>query len=115
MPDNPIQIADAALYLMKTQPSLGIKDPYELTHPVRCGDQPAEAAEAADQEVLGARLRRDLPVPERDVVLGACWPYQTNTLKAAKAPVKDLVPREGATGWLDTWMVASHTKDLECA
>ena len=30
MPDNPIQIADAALYLSKTQPSLGIKDPYEL-------------------------------------------------------------------------------------
>src|SRR3954470_13584460 len=30
VPDNPIQIADAALYLMKTQPSLGIKDPYEL-------------------------------------------------------------------------------------
>src|SRR5207245_7681737 len=31
VPDNPIQIADAALYLSKTQPSLGIKDPYELT------------------------------------------------------------------------------------
>src|SRR3954452_24463469 len=31
VPDNPIQIADAALYLMKTQPSLGIKDPYQLT------------------------------------------------------------------------------------
>ena len=30
VPDNPIQIADAALYLMKTQPSLGITDPYEL-------------------------------------------------------------------------------------
>src|SRR5581483_9130914 len=30
VPDNPIQIADAALYLMKTQPSLGIRDPYEL-------------------------------------------------------------------------------------
>src|SRR3954471_12834173 len=30
VPDNPIQIADAALYLMKTQKSLGIKDPYEL-------------------------------------------------------------------------------------
>jgi Spermidine/putrescine-binding periplasmic protein len=30
VPDNPIQIADAALYLMKHQPSLGIKDPYEL-------------------------------------------------------------------------------------
>ena len=30
MPDNPIQIADAALYLAKSKPSLGIKDPYEL-------------------------------------------------------------------------------------
>src|SRR5919198_1630501 len=30
IPDNPIQIADAALYLSKTKPSLGIKDPYEL-------------------------------------------------------------------------------------
>ena len=27
VPDNPIQIADAALYLMKTQPSLKITDP----------------------------------------------------------------------------------------
>ncbi|HMG97734.1 MAG TPA: hypothetical protein VK546_02370, partial [Gaiellales bacterium] len=27
---NPIQIADAALYLSKTKPALGIKDPYEL-------------------------------------------------------------------------------------
>ena len=41
MPDNPIQIADAALYLSKTQPKLGITDPYELTQPqfnaaVRC-------------------------------------------------------------------------------
>src|SRR3954452_21543338 len=30
VPDNPIQIADAALYLSKKDPSLGIKDPYEL-------------------------------------------------------------------------------------
>jgi hypothetical protein len=28
--DGPIYIADAALYLMKADPSLGIKDPYEL-------------------------------------------------------------------------------------
>ncbi len=28
VPDNPIQIADAALYLMRTQKSLGIRDPY---------------------------------------------------------------------------------------
>jgi putative spermidine/putrescine transport system substrate-binding protein len=33
VPNNPIQIADAALYLSKTQPGLGITDPYELTQP----------------------------------------------------------------------------------
>ena len=29
--DSPIYIADAALYLSKTKPDLGIKDPYSLT------------------------------------------------------------------------------------
>lgn len=33
VPDNPIQIADAALYLSHTKPDLGITDPYELTQP----------------------------------------------------------------------------------
>ena len=33
VPDNPIQIADAALYLKKTQAGLGITDLYELTQP----------------------------------------------------------------------------------
>ena len=33
IPDNPIQIADAALYLSTAEPQLGITDPYELTQP----------------------------------------------------------------------------------
>ena len=33
VPNNPIQIADAALYLQKSKPALGIRDPYELTKP----------------------------------------------------------------------------------
>ncbi len=66
VPDNPIQIADVALYLMKTQPSLGITRPLRA-HPaaVQRGDRAARQAEAADQEVLGARLRRDRPLQER--------------------------------------------------
>ena len=66
IPDNPIQIADAALYLSKTKPALGIKDPYELDQ------KQLDAAVAllkkqkpAAQEVLGARLRPDRPVQER--------------------------------------------------
>ena len=48
-------------------------------------------------------------------VVGASWPYQTNTLQAAKAPVKDLIPKEGATGWADTWMISSKAKHPNCA
>src|SRR6266496_5159920 len=47
--------------------------------------------------------------------VGASWPYQTNTLQAAKAPVKDLIPKEGATGWADTWMISSKAKHPNCA
>jgi putative spermidine/putrescine transport system substrate-binding protein len=116
VPDNPIQIADAALYLMKTQPSLGIKDPYELN--------PAQFAATINL------LKKQKPLVKKywasagqemsdfkhgNVVIGASWPYQTNTLISQKVPVKDLVPKEGATGWLDTWMVSAHTKNLACA
>ncbi len=116
VPDNPIQIADAALYLMKTQPALGIKDPYELNK--------------KQFDATISLLRKQKPLIKKywslasdeidlfkngDAWLGASWPYQTNTLIAAKVPVKDLVPREGATGWLDTWMLSAKAKHPNCA
>jgi putative spermidine/putrescine transport system substrate-binding protein len=116
VPDNPIQIADAALYLMKTKPSLGIRDPYELN--------------SAQFAATIALLKQQKPLIKRywpsggqeindfkngNVVIGAGWPYQLSQLLAAKAPVKDVIPKEGATGWLDTWMVSAHTKQLDCA
>ena len=48
-------------------------------------------------------------------MIGAAWPYQLSTLQADHAPVKDLIPREGATGWVDTWMLASHARHPNCA
>jgi putative spermidine/putrescine transport system substrate-binding protein len=116
VPDNPIQIADAALYLERAQPSLGIKDPYELT-------------QTQFNAAVGL-LKKQKPLIKKywslasdeidlfkngDAVIGASWPYQTNTLKAAKAPVADLIPKEGATGWADTWMLSAHAKHPNCA
>ena len=116
VPDNPIQIADAALYLSKTQPSLGVTDPYELT--------------AKQLNAAVALLKRQKPLIKKywalasdeidlfkngDAVIGASWPYQTITLQDAKAPVKDLIPDEGATGWADTWMLSSKSKHVNCA
>jgi putative spermidine/putrescine transport system substrate-binding protein len=116
VPDNPIQIADAALYLAKTKPSLGIKDPYELNdkqfkatvdllkkqHPL-VKKYWASAADEIDLFKNG------------DATVGASWPYQTNTLQAGKSPVADLIPKEGATGWADTWMISSKAKHPNCA
>jgi putative spermidine/putrescine transport system substrate-binding protein len=116
VPANPIQIADAALYLSKTQPSLGISDPYELT----------EAQLGAAVKLLKAQrplIKKYWSLASDeielfkngDVSIGAAWPYATNTLLADKVPVKDLIPVQGATGWADTWMLAAHAKHPNCA
>jgi putative spermidine/putrescine transport system substrate-binding protein len=116
VPDNPIQIADAALYLSKTKPSLGIKDPYELND--------AQFKAAVDLLKKQRPLVKKYWASAGDEIdlfknggawVGASWPYQTNTLQAAKAPVKDLIPKEGATGWADTWMISSKAKHPNCA
>ena len=115
VPDNPIQIADAALYLSKAQPKLGITDPYELTQ--------------AQFNATVALLKSEHPLVKKywdsatqeislfqsgTTVVGAAWPYQTNTLVAAGAKVADTIPSEGATGWADTWMLASKAPDPNC-
>jgi putative spermidine/putrescine transport system substrate-binding protein len=116
VPNNPIQIADAALYLSKTDTSLGISDPYELTE--------------AQLEAAVKLLKQQRPLIKKywalasdeielfkngDAVIGAAWPYQQSTLAADKAPVASLIPVQGATGWADTWMLASHAKHPNCA
>ena len=107
VPDNPIQIADAALYLSKTKPALGIKDPYELneTQFKAAVDLLKKQRPLVKKYWASAGDEIDL-FKNGGAVVGASWPYQTNTLQAAKAPVKDLIPKEGATGWADTWMIS---------
>jgi putative spermidine/putrescine transport system substrate-binding protein len=116
VPDNPIQIADAALYLSKKQPDLGIKDPYELTE-----KQLDAAVKLLKQQKPLIKKYWALASDEIDLfkngdaMIGASWPYQTNTLQAAKVPVKDTIPKEGATGWADTWMLSAKAKHPNCA
>lgn len=116
VPNNPIQIADAALYLSAHKPSLGIKDPYELTQ---------KQLNAAKQLLMKQRplIKKYWSLASGeialfkngDAVIGASWPYQTNTLKAAGVPVADTIPKEGATGWADSWMLSAHAKHPNCA
>jgi putative spermidine/putrescine transport system substrate-binding protein len=116
VPANPIQIADAALYLSKTQPSLGISDPYELNE----AQLNAAVSLLKQQRPLikkywtGAADEVEL-FKNGDAVIGAAWPLQANTLEADSVPVKELIPVQGATGWADTWMLAAHAKHPNCA
>jgi putative spermidine/putrescine transport system substrate-binding protein len=118
VPDNPIQIADGALYLMKTKPSLGITDPYELTRP----QFDATVALLKSQQPL-IKHYWSLAADEitlfqnQDVVVGAAWPYQTIQLKGLPngSDFADTIPQEGATGWADTWMLATKAAHPNCA
>ena len=49
-----------------------------------------------------------------DSVLGTTWQVIANLLDADKVPVKTVLPKEGATGWSDTWMIASKAKHPNC-
>ena len=84
--DGPIYIADAALYLMKKNPALGIKDPYELN----------EAQYKAALDLLRAQRKivgkywHDAFVQIDDftnegVVASSSWQFQANILKLEEA------------------------------
>jgi len=116
VPDNPIQIADAALYLKTHDPSLKITDPYELTQP----QFQASVKLLTDQRPL---IKKYWALPSQeisafkngDVTLGAGWPYQVSQLTDAKFPIGSVVPSEGATGWADSWMLAAKAPHPNCA
>lgn len=114
--DGPIYIADAALYLMKHQPDLGIKDPYELTEK----QYKAALDLLRKQRGLVQRYWHDAMVQVDDftnegVVASSSWPFQVNLLQSQNKPVASTVPEEGATGWADTTMMHADAPHPNCA
>ena len=91
--DNPIYIADAALYLMNTQPDLGIKNPYALDQ-----DQLDAAVDVLkDQnkhigEYWTDYTKESQAFKTGSSVLGTTWEY-TASISGPK-PRRDGVPRQ---------------------
>ena len=114
--DSPIYIADAALYLMATQPDLGIKYPYAL-------DQKqfdASVALLKEQKPLigeywGDYLKHVASLKSGATVLGTTWQVNINLAKGEGTKVEGIKPTEGSTGWSDTWMISSKSKHPNCA
>ncbi len=114
--DGPIYIADAALYLMKAKPELGIKDPYELNET----QYKAALDLLRGQRKIVGKYWHDAFVQIDDftnegVVASSSWQFQANVLGSKKAPIATVVPVEGSTGWADTTMMHSEAPHPTCA
>ncbi|MDE2383712.1 MAG: ABC transporter substrate-binding protein [Alphaproteobacteria bacterium] len=118
---GPIYIADAAVYLMKKKPELGIKNPYELNK-----DQYAAALDlVTKQRALVGQYWGDANKQVDDfknegVVASSSWPFQVNLIQGdkdamAKTPIASTIPEEGATGWADTTMMHAEAAHPNCA
>jgi putative spermidine/putrescine transport system substrate-binding protein len=114
--DDAIYIADAAVYLMATQPALGIKNPYALDQ------KQFDAAVALLQqqkglvaEYWGDVVKQGTAIASGTVLQSQGWQLTANIANADGEKVATVKPKEGTTGWSDTWMVKKDTKNINCA
>jgi len=110
VPDNPIQIADPALQFF------GQQDPYAIS--------------SATLNQVKGKLKQQRSLVRKywalatdfeqlfksgDAVVGAGWPLMTNDLRKAGLQVAEVIPKEGVTGWSDTWMLSTKARHPICA
>jgi len=114
--DSPIYIADAALYLMATKPDLGIKDPYSLTSKQLAAAADLLKGQNANIGEYWADYTKEVQAFESGTSeVGTTWQVIANLINSdKKTTVKTVVPKEGATGWSDTWMIAAKAKHPNC-
>src|SRR5256885_11991172 len=110
VPDNPIQIADPALQFF------GAGNPYAI-------DQATLSKVKAKLKQQRSLVRKywvlatdfDQLFKSGDATVGAGWPLMTNDLKKAGLNVKEVIPKEGVTGWSDSWMLSKKARHPICA
>jgi putative spermidine/putrescine transport system substrate-binding protein len=114
--DSPIYIADAGLYLMKTKPELGIKNPYALdSKQLAAAVELLKAQKQNVGEYWSDYLKEIQAFKNGSSTVGTTWQVIANVAQAEKAPVEVVLPKEGATGWSDTWMVGAKSKAKTCS
>lgn len=113
--DSPIYIADAANYLKATQPDLGIENVYELD------DEQFQAAVdllKKQRGIIGEYwsdyTKEQAAFASGNSVVGTTWQVIANLLLADKVNIGTTLPKEGSTGWSDTWMIGSEAKHPNC-
>jgi putative spermidine/putrescine transport system substrate-binding protein len=114
--DTPLEIGDAALALRALAPKLGITDPYALDE-----TQFAAALALTKQRLHLAGALWLLPGDEIDafdgglVDVGAGDWYTAQQIRDQNVDIGLTLPREGAAGELDVWMLGARAPHPGCA
>jgi putative spermidine/putrescine transport system substrate-binding protein len=119
--DDSMSIAEAAVYLKFHQPDLEIENPYELN------EEQFEAAVSLLKEqqpnvgeYWSDAAKQIQAFGSSDNEVGTTWQYQYFALLEEGVPVaaspasQGFLPKEGATGWSDTWMISAKAKHPNC-
>jgi putative spermidine/putrescine transport system substrate-binding protein len=113
--DSPIYIADAALYLKATKPDLKIDNVYELD---QTQFDAAIALLKEQRTVIGEYwsdyTKSQASFTQGNSVVGTTWQVIANLLVGEKVKVATTLPKEGSTGWSDTWMISSKAAHPNC-
>ncbi len=119
--DDPMSIAEGALYLMNHEPKLEITDPYELNEEqFNAAVELMKEQKANVGEYWGSAEEQIAGFANGSNQVGTTWQYQYFALQGEGEPVEaspasqGFLPKEGATGWSDTWMISSHAKHPNC-
>ena len=113
--DSPIYIADAALWLMKTKPELGITNPYALDQTqLDAAVALLKAQKANIGEYWSDYTKLQAAFKTGSTTASTAWQVIANLSLAEKSSVAAVLPKEGSTGWSDTWMIATKAKHPNC-
>ncbi len=114
--DSPIYIADAAVYLMATKPELKITNPYALDQTqFDAAIALLEKQKGITGQYWSAYTDQQTALEGGTVLAGTTWQVIVNLATANGAKIAAVKPKEGATGWSDTWMLSSKAKNPNCA
>lgn len=109
LPDNPMTIADVALWLGKA-------DPYDLT------DEDLAEVKAKLLE-LRPNIRKFWTTAGElanlfqsgEIVLAHAWPLTYTQLSNEGFPISSVSPQGKLTGWTDSWMISKNSRNVDAA
>lgn len=112
--DAPIYIADAAIYLMHTQPDLGITNPYALDETqLKAAVDLLKDQNKRVSEYWADPVAQITSFTNGNTVVGTSWEVLRKLSEDDR--LEGTLPKEGSTGWSDAWMLSAQSKNPNCA